>query len=148
MVDADAVAEEFLGKAEILKSETLKLRGEEGPLQMLENELRRGDGLGMITGGGEWGEVAILGDDVFRACGDRAIGEFVVVRIRRDELKAKSGADMLDIAAGLLEEVDETQQLRGGSDAHFPCGDFFVFQKNLGRDGPDQPAIDERLADG
>ena len=87
---------------------------------MFGNEFRRGDGLGMVSGGGEWGEVAILGDDVVRACGDRAIGEFVVVRIRRDELKAKGGADVLDVAAGLLEEVDETQQLRGGSDAHFP----------------------------
>ena len=126
----------------------MKIEGAEGPLQTLGNELCRGDGLGMVSGGGEWGEVAVLGDEVVRACGDRAIGEFVVVRIRRDELKAKSGADMLDIAAGLLEDVDEAQQLRGGSDAHFPCGDFFVFQKNLGRNGPDQPAIDERLADG
>ena len=76
------------------------------------------------------------------------IAEFVVVRVRRDELKAKGGADMLDVAAGLCEEVDETQQLRGGGHAHFSCGDFFVFQKNLGRDGPDQPALNERLADG
>ncbi|MEI6534675.1 MAG: hypothetical protein WCN98_04980, partial [Verrucomicrobiaceae bacterium] len=42
--------------------------------------------------------------------------------------------------------VDETQQLPCGGAAHFPCSDFFVFQKNLGRDGLDQPAIDQRLA--
>ena len=102
---------------------------------MLGNEFRRGDGLGMASGGGEWGEVAILGDDVVRACGDRTIGEFVIVRIRRDELKAKGGADMLDVAASLLKQVDETQQLCCGSHAHLPYG-------------PDQPAIDERLTDG
>ena len=101
---------------------------------MLRNEFRRGDGLGMASGGGEWGEVAILGDDVVRACSDRAIGELVIVRIRLDELKAKGMADTLDSAAGLLKQSDETQQLRCGSHAHFPCGDFFVFQKNFGRD--------------
>jgi hypothetical protein len=82
---------------------------------MLGNQLRRGDGLGMVSGGGEWGEVAVLGDDAGGTCGDRAIGEFVVVRICGDELKAKGRADVADVSAGLLEEVDETKQLRGGS---------------------------------
>jgi len=54
---------------------------------------------------------------------DKHIGEFVVVRICRDELKAKDGADMPDVAAGLLEEVDETQQL--------PCGGAAPVQRLL-----------------
>ena len=62
-------------------------------------------------------------------------------------MKAKGGADMPDVAAGLLEEVDETGQLPGGGDAHFACGVLLIFQKNLGSDGPNQAAIHERLAD-
>jgi hypothetical protein len=38
--------------------------------------------------------------------------------------------------------------LPGGSAAHFPCGDFLIFQKNLGRDGPNQSALDECLSNG
>ena len=45
----------------------------------LEMNSAGGDGLGMVAGGGEWGKVAVLGDDVVCGCGDRTIGELVVV---------------------------------------------------------------------
>lgn len=62
------------------------------PLQMFVDKLHRGDGLGMVSGGGEWCEVAVLRYDVVCARGDRAIGENIVVRVVVDDLEMVLGS--------------------------------------------------------
>ena len=111
------------------------MKRSEVPLQMLGNELRRGDGLGMVSGGGEWGEVAVLGDDVVRACGDCAIGDFVVVGVVVDDLEVIMGSDPQERSGGEFHIIHQA----GGfvpmlAPAH-AGNDFFVFKENPGAVG-------------
>ena len=115
---------------------------------MFGNELHRGDGLRTVSRTAERDEVTVPGYDVIRSCGDRTVGELVVVGIGRDDFKAKSRTHMPDVSAGLFEEFDEADQLPSRSNIDFPRGDLLVLQENLSGDRPDQPALQKCLPDG
>jgi hypothetical protein len=102
---------------------------------MLGDKLCRGDGLGMVASGGEWREVAVLGDDVVCACGDRTIGELVVVRILIDDLKMVVRSDPQECSGGEFHIVHQAGELVLMLAPAHAGNDFFVFKENLGGDG-------------
>ena len=102
---------------------------------MLGDELRRGDGLGMVSGGGERGEVAILRDDVVRACGDRAIGENVVVRVVVDDLEMVVRSDPQEGSGGEFHIFHQPCELVPRLASAHAGDDFFVFLENPGGNG-------------
>ena len=62
------------------------------------DELRRRDGLRLVTRAAEDIEMPVFSDDVIRRRRDGAIGEFVVVWIGDDEPEAKRGTDPQEVA--------------------------------------------------
>ena len=109
---------------------------------MLGDELCRGDGLGKVSGSGEWGEVAVLGDDVFRASGDRAIGENIVVGVVIDDLEVIMGSDPQECSGGEFHLVHQAGEFVPMLAPAHSGDDFFVFKKNPGGDGQGESACD------
>lgn len=64
----------------------------------------------MESGGGEWGEVAVLDGDLVRACSDRAGGENVVVRVMVNDLEEIIRSDLQEGSGGEFHIVHQGGQ--------------------------------------
>jgi len=62
------------------------------------DEFVGGKGLGFVAGRLQCGKMAILSDDEISLRRNRAVAEFVVVRVGRDHAKVVMGFDPADVA--------------------------------------------------
>lgn len=107
-------------------------------LQEATDELLGRDRLWLVAGAFHGLEVLVEGDDKIRVGADGAVGEFVVVHVVGDGLKAKLRGDELDASAALAGKFDEETDLSPVGSAHLTSGDFFVFQEDLIGESPDE----------
>lgn len=96
----------------------------------------------MVSGSGEWGEVAVVGDNVIGTCGDRAVGENVVVWVVVDDLEMVVGSDPQDGSGGEFHVVHQSGELVPMLAPAHAGDDFFVFEENTSGDSQGEFACD------
>lgn len=86
----------------------------------------------MISGGGEWIEVVVFRDDEIRACGDRAVGENVVIRVVADDLEVVFRSHPLERSGGEFHVVHQEGEFPPAFATAHPGDHFLVFQEYRG----------------
>ncbi len=114
---------------------------------MLGKELRRGDGLRMVSSGGERGEVTVLGDNVVRACGDRAVGENIVVGVVIDDLEVVVRSDPQEGSGREFHVVHQAGELAPMLASAHSGDHFFVFEENSDGHGQGEFSRNPRVED-
>ena len=115
---------------------------------MLADKLVRSDGKRFVSSSLQAAEMRILGDYKICLAGDRAIAEFVVIRIDGDDRETELWLDSANIIVKLGEQFKQGGDIAPTVRAGKPRRNLFVFEENLGGNREDEATVQQGAEDG
>ncbi len=111
---------------------------------MHPDEFFRYDGFGFVAGGFERGKMRVVRYNNIRLRCNRAVAEFIVIRVLHDDSEPELRLDLPDVAVSPIEQFQQRDNFTPAFCAGKFCRDLPVFKQDFIGHCQREPAIQQR----